>query len=258
MTDFLDTLAADAQATVKSGYYARTASSMHVSASLQSAILQNTKNPVISEVKGKSPSRGTIKSHFDPGKIAQAMARGGAVGISVLTEPKHFKGSLSNLTRVRESVSVPVLMKDIVVNPLQLEAASKVAANVVLLIQAVFDRGYCALELGEMVAKAHSKNLEVLLETHTMDEFARAMETEADLVGINNRSLGTLKVDLNVTKRILKRNAANGKIVVSESGICTFADLCFLRECGAQAFLIGSAVMLADDVEAKVSEFVNA
>jgi indole-3-glycerol phosphate synthase len=258
LTDFLDTLVADAKATVESGYYEHLNPSRQVPGSLRSAILQSTKTPVITEVKGASPSKGTIRNNFAPEKIAQAMARGGAVGISVLAEPKHFSGSMYNLSKVRESVSLPVLMKDIIVNPIQLNAASKVGVNAVLLIQAIFDRGYCPCSLGEMVAKAHSKNLEVLLETHTRDEFVRALATEADLVGINNRNLGTLQIDLNVTKRILSKCPSKGKAVVSESGINTPADLRFLRECGAQAFLIGSAVMLADDIEAKVREFVIA
>jgi indole-3-glycerol phosphate synthase len=109
-----------------------------------------------------------------------------------------------------------------------------------------------------MVAKAHSKNLEVLLETHTLDEFMRALKTEADLVGINNRNLGTLQIDLSVTKNILSKCPSKGKVIVSESGINTPADLRFLRGCGAKAFLIGSAVMMADDIESKVREFVHA
>jgi indole-3-glycerol phosphate synthase len=109
-----------------------------------------------------------------------------------------------------------------------------------------------------MITKAHSNKLEVLLETHTENEFRLAIDSDADLIGINNRNLGTLKVDLNVTKEILEKNDHDGKIVVSESGIRTIADLRFLRECGADAFLIGSAVMLADNVEEKVKEFVLA
>jgi indole-3-glycerol phosphate synthase len=109
-----------------------------------------------------------------------------------------------------------------------------------------------------MVATAHSKNLEVLLETHNENEFHSAVGSDADLIGINNRDLGTLKVDLNVTRRILKNSNAKGKIVVSESGINTLADLRFLRECGAHAFLIGSAIMLSSNVEEKVKEFVHA
>ena len=107
-----------------------------------------------------------------------------------------------------------------------------------------------------MIAKAHSENLEVLLETHSEDEFRSAISSDADIVGINNRDLGTLKVNLNVTKRILERNAVNGKLVVSESGIKIPEDIRFLTSCGVKAFLIGSAIMLADDIEKKVEELV--
>jgi indole-3-glycerol phosphate synthase len=149
-------------------------------------------------------------------------------------------------------------MKDIILSPVQLEAASKLGANVALLIVALFDRGYCEHTIGDMIATAHSKGLEVLLESHTEEEFRSAIRTHADLVGINNRNLATLKVDLGVTKSILKRNSAEGKIVVSESGVSTPADLRFLRECGAQAFLVGSAVMLTDNIEGKIQELVSA
>jgi indole-3-glycerol phosphate synthase len=258
MTDFLDVLMLDAEETVKSGYYENVVSSRFISLSLREAIARSKVVPVIAEVKGASPSRGTIRQCFVPGNIAIAMVRGGAVGISVLTEPKHFGGSLGNIAAVRESVNVPILMKDIVVSSVQLDAAAKIGANVVLLIQAVFDRGCCELDINEMITKAHSKNLEVLLETHNSDEFVKALGTEADLVGINNRNLATLTIDLKVTKNVLANYSCKDKIVVSESGITSPADLRFLRESGAQAFLIGSSVMLADNIEEKVREFVNA
>jgi indole-3-glycerol phosphate synthase len=258
MLDFLDTLAIDAKATVSEGYYREVAASKQVQASLRGSILLKKAMPVIAEVKGASPSRGVIRAKLEPGQLAQAMARGGAVGISVLTEPKHFNGALGSVGEVRRSVNLPVLMKDIIVDPIQLNAASIIGANVVLLIQAVFDRGYCSCYLNEMVTRAHSKGLEVLLETHNMNEFMRAVKTEADLVGINNRNLGTLKVDLDVTKNLLANCSRNCKVVVSESGISTTADLRFLWGCGAQAFLVGSSIMLTDNVEGKVREFVNA
>jgi indole-3-glycerol phosphate synthase len=151
-------------------------------------------------------------------------------------------------------------MKDIVICPEQIDAAAKLGANVILLIQAIFDRGYCNENLNEMIAEAHAKNLEVLLETHNLDEFMRAIETNSDLIGINNRNLGTLEIDLNVTKSILSKSAykSDYKVIVSESGINNPTDLHSLRDCGAQAFLVGSAIMQADDIEAKVREFVNA
>ncbi len=258
MPDFLDILARDARATIDSGYYAKAEKASAASSSLKRAIAQCRKAPVIAEVKVASPSAGIIRQNVEPQKLSHAMARGGAVGISVLTEPKHFCGTLDNLRRVKKSVSLPVLMKDIIVSPMQLTAASSMGADAVLMIQAVFDRGYGETSLAEMIADAHFRNIEVLLETHNADEFRTAVDTEADLIGINNRDLASLKVDLNVTRNILKFNSAIGKPVVSESGICSPMDLRFLRECGSQAFLIGSAIMLSSDVEARVTEFVNA
>jgi indole-3-glycerol phosphate synthase len=261
MPDFLDVLARDAKATVASGYYESPKKAHIVKASLKSAIRATNaygkRAAVITEIKAASPSAGIIRQIVEAEKVAEAMANGGAVGISVLTEPKHFNGSLSNLGEVRGAVKLPILMKDIVVSPLQLAAASRRGANAVLLIQALFDRGLCQQGVGEMIADAHVRNLEVLLETHNESEFRRALSSDADLVGINNRDLGTLKVDLNVTKQILMKNPPEGKLIVSESGIGTAADVRFLSSCGADAFLIGSAVMMSNNMEEKVKELVN-
>jgi indole-3-glycerol phosphate synthase len=258
MPDFLDTLAQSARETIDSGYYETLTAAVTSNISLKKIILEAKNTPVITEIKAASPSAGTIRKNVDASLIAESMEKGGAVGISVLTEPKHFNGSLRSLVQARKAVKLPILMKDIILSPVQLDAASKAGANVALLIEALFDRGYCEFSVHEMIARAHSKGLEVLLEAHTAEEFRSAVRTHADLVGINNRNLATLKVDLNVTKEILEKNSAEDKVVVSESGINTVADLRFLRECGAHAFLIGSAVMLASNVESKVREFVSA
>lgn len=258
MADFLDVLARDASETINKGYYEVSTQISTPPVSLKKAILENRNTSIITEIKAASPSLGTIRKNFNPEKVAGAMENGGAVGVSVLTEPKHFKGSLFSLTKVRTAVKLPVLMKDIIISPTQLETASEIGANAVLLIEALFERKYCKCAVHEMIAQAQSKNLEVLLETHNEDEFQSAINSDADLIGINNRNLGTLKVDLGVTKRILEKNDAHGKIIVSESGIKTLADLRFLHECGAHAFLIGSAIMMADNIEEKVKEFVTA
>lgn len=258
MSDFLDTLAMDATKTIDSGYYQTAVSTEHPKISLKNAILECRLNPVITEIKAASPSLGTIRSQLNPKEVAKTMEKGGAVGISVLTEPKHFNGSLSTLIQARKAVKLPLLMKDIVLVADQIEVAAKVGANAVLLIQALFDRNCCEMSVDKTIAFAHSKGLEVLLETHTAEEFCSAVETNADLVGINNRNLGTLKINLNTTKEILKNNSSRGKVVVSESGIQTLADLQFLRGYGARAFLIGSSIMLTDNIDDKVREFVKA
>jgi indole-3-glycerol phosphate synthase len=199
-----------------------------------------------------------IRRNFEVEQIALSMERSGAVGISVLTEPKHFMGSLSSLTKVHTAVRLPILMKDIVLSIEQLDAATALGANAVLLIQGIYDRGYGEREIVEMIKEAHSRGLEVLLEVHDENEFHRAVTSDADLIGINNRNLATLQVDLNTTKKILERAPMSGMLVVSESGIKTADDIRFLNGCGANAFLVGSAVMSADDVESKVRDLANA
>jgi indole-3-glycerol phosphate synthase len=184
------------------------------------------------------------------------MARGGAVGISVLTEPKHFNGSLQTLTQTREAVNLPILMKDIILSPIQVEAASKLGANAILLIEALFERGYGKMGINEIIEYAHARGLEVLLETHSEPEFLCAGRTNADFIGINNRDLATLKINLETTQRILKNKP--DRLIISESGIQTAGDLQYLRGCGANAFLIGSSIMLTQDIETKVKEFVEA
>lgn len=258
MPDFLDVLARDAKETIERGYYEHVEDVTTEPISLKRAILQNLSVPVIAEIKGASPSKGVIRRNFDVGEIASSMAQGGAVGISVLTEPKHFNGSLSTLAKVRKAVKLPILMKDIILSTVQLDAAVRTGANAVLLIQALYDRGYSELGLAEMITGAHSRELEVLLEVHDEEEFDRAVKSNADLLGINNRNLATLEVDLAVTKRILENKPERDRIVVSESGINTVADVRFLRGCGSNAFLIGSAIMAASNIESKVRGFTLA
>jgi indole-3-glycerol phosphate synthase len=187
-------LAQDAKETIKEGYYEVSTQIPTPAISLKRMILESKNAPIITEIKAASPSLGIIRSNFCAEKIAQTMKNSGAIGISVLTEPKHFEGSLIALCKVREEVNLPILMKDIFISPIQLDAAFNLGANVILFIEALFRRRYCEYDIHEMIAQAHSKNLEVLLETHNEDEFQFAINTDADLIGINNRDLGTLKI----------------------------------------------------------------
>jgi indole-3-glycerol phosphate synthase len=257
MADFLDVLAQDAKVTIGKGYYEIQAQTTTTCTSLKKAIIESVTFPVIAEIKAASPSGGIIRKNLEAAEVAGAMQKGGATGISVLTEPTHFQGSLNSLIEARQAVQLPILMKDIILSPVQLETASRCGANAVLLIQALFDRGHVECGVEEMIKEVHLRKLEVLLETHTEEEFRSAVDTHADLVGINNRDLGTLKVDLKVTKQILKNSDTNGKVIVSESGISTQTDLHFLRACGAHAFLIGSAIMRTRNIEEKVKELVQ-
>jgi indole-3-glycerol phosphate synthase len=258
MTDYLDVLARVAQITIDSDYYENLTPIESVKVSLRKAILDCKVNPIIAEIKSASPSAGVIRKEVDATVIAKSMEKGGATALSVLTEPKQFGGSLAALSLARKIVKLPILMKDIILSPLQIQAASKLGANAVLLIKALFDRVYSERTLDEMISGAHLLGLEVLLETHTLSEFCSALKTDADLIGINNRNLATLKVDLSQTKTILSSINPKNTVIVSESGIKSPTDIRFLRESGAGAFLIGSAIMLSDNIEEKVREFVNA
>ncbi|MBS7647727.1 indole-3-glycerol-phosphate synthase [Candidatus Bathyarchaeota archaeon] len=261
MVDFLKTLIRDALETVRSGYYRHALNESYASSpktSLKKAIMECHHAPVIAEIKPESPSRGKLRQVVNSAEMARLIEAGGAVGISVLTEPKHFNGSLKRLAEVKENTRLPILMKDIVVDPVQVEAALRLGADAILLIYAVFKDNMIKYSLEEVIDLAHSLNLEVLLETHTRGEFRSALKTEADLIGINNRNIRTLKVDLNTTKRILDKVDPNGRIVVSESGVEKAEDIRFLWKCGARAFLVGSAVMLAEDIQGKIRELVNA
>jgi indole-3-glycerol phosphate synthase len=247
---FISTLVKAAEKTISEGYYnIKEGRLSH--ASLVDSILSCKDIPVIAEVKFRSPAQGQLREEGDVAAIARAYERGGARGISVLTEPKHFLGSLQYLKKVKESVAIPVLMKDIVIDPVQLEAAQAVGADAVLLIASIFGSNLGRHSLGKLIDHAHARNLEVLLEVHTDEEYGLALESAADLVGINNRDLSTLRVSLDVSKRLLKGRRKT-KPVICESGFSERKEMEQLRSLGADGFLVGSALMKATDIEAAV------
>jgi len=263
MPDFFDVLCRTAQRTVTTDYYttfAQRDEPPHVASTLRLSerITTCADLPLIAEVKAASPTRGVLRVNVDASEIARHMEAGGATGISVVTEPHFFKGTPDLLDNVRSSVSVPLLMKDFIVSACQIEAARDAGASAILLIQALFDRGYATRGAEEMIDFAHAAGLEVLLEAHTDSEFERAISSDADLVGINNRDLRTLNVDLMTTKEILEKVPADGRIVISESGVTTPESARFLRRCGADALLVGSALMRAADVRLAVDRLVRA
>jgi indole-3-glycerol phosphate synthase len=258
MRDFFDTLGFDAQATISSGYYNSFKLNPSLHLSLKKAIINCNKKPLITEIKIASPTLGVIRESKNLTEIAKAMERGGAAAISVLTEPIHFKGSIDTLSNVRSAVNLPLLMKDILLSPTQVDVAINIGADAVLLIQTLYDRGYGEISLDNMIEYIHTNGLEVLLEVHTDEEFKTAKKTKADIIGINNRNLADLTIDLNTTKKILKANHFEGLVIASESGISTQTDLQLLSQVGVSAFLIGSSIMLTENIEEKVREFVNA
>ena len=219
-------------------------------------IKTNPHPTLITEIKFASPSLGKIRTLTDPVKVANEMISGGAKALSVLTQPNLFNGSPGYFMKVRSAVDVPLLMKDIMIDKVQIDAAERIGADYMLLIQSLFDNGYLN-EIDEFIDYAHKKKLNVLLEVHTGQELQNALKTKADLIGINNRNLDTLEIDLKTTESILKEHNKN-QLIISESGINTPEDIQYLKRCGADAFLIGSSIMKSNNIEGEVKKLVSA
>lgn len=197
---------------------------------------------IIAECKRRSPSRGVLRPDYDPVAIATAYEKAGAAAISVLTEPTFFDGTLDHLQAVRGAVGIPVLRKDFVVSEYQLLEARAAGADAVLLIVAALDSRALAALHGRAVALG----LDVLVEVHSADELSIAADAGARIVGVNNRNLRTLEVDVTASESLAAR-MPGGMVTVSESGLQTAADLMRLRQLGCDAFLIGERFMTAVD-----------
>ncbi len=257
MPDHLSILAENARGRVKRGYYDRP---MHVNRphqSLVETIQKTSRTPIITEIKYASPSSGRIRGSESPVTIARAMLEGGASGLSVLTDPDDFKGGLEILAEVASQTSAPVLMKDILVSPKQLEAGSSAGADAVLLISEIFSAGLAEVKLDRMIAEARRLGMEVLVEANDSREFELIQKYVPDLYGINNRNLSTFQIELATTERVLSRIRPTDRPIVSESGIESPADIRRLRKAGADAFLVGSSIMRSSDIQGKVRELVN-
>jgi indole-3-glycerol phosphate synthase len=204
---------------------------------------------VIAEVKKASPSVGLIAPDFDPVAIAEAYAAAGADALSVLTDEKYFQGSLAYLSRIRERVDLPLLRKDFIVDEVQIYEASVAGADAILLIVAALAQE----ELLHLLDVAESCQLDVLVEVHDLEEMERALESGARIIGVNNRNLRSFQVDLATTER-LSEEVGPDQILVSESGIFTGEDARRVRAWGADAILVGEALMRAPDKTAKMAE----
>ena len=223
---------------------------------LKESIIKSKHAALITEIKFSSPALGNIRKISNPVDIAMKMVNGGACALSVLTQPFLFDGSPELFIKVRNAVKVPMLMKDITIDKIQIEAAKKMGADYFLLIQSLFDKKLVS-DMDELIEFGHKNGLNVLVEAHTKKEFQNACNTNADIIGINNRNLDTMKIDLNTTKNILEKYN-HAKIVISESGIMSEEDIRFLHKCDADAYLVGSSIMKTDDIKKTVQKLVNA
>ena len=211
-------------------------------ARFEAALSASGRPNVIAECKRRSPSRGILRRDYRPEAIAAAYERNGAAAVSVLTEPTFFDGSLDHLRAVRAAVGIPVLRKDFIVSPYQLLEAATAGADAVLLIAAALDDA----DLGALHSRATELGLGVLVEVHDADELDRAARAGATVIGVNNRNLRTLAVDVEASHRLAAQMPA-GAIGVAESGLRTSADVARLGAAGYSAFLIGETFMTAPD-----------
>ena len=259
LVDYIADLAAKARARVRRGYYDNNPEVGKPSRkSLVKTIQEFERTPIVAEIKFASPSMGKIREDVDSLEIAVEMLKGGACAISVLTDPEDFKGSLETLARLSREVDVPLIMKDIIVSVKQIQAAARAGATAVVLISELFSRRLTDEPLDKLIQEAKGFGLEVLLEANSAEEFRKLSEYRTDLYGINNRDLSTFKLDLATTERIMALNRHIDRPVMSESGIEHPRDVVRLRNAGANAFLVGTSIMSASDIQSKVRELVNA
>jgi indole-3-glycerol phosphate synthase len=220
-------------------------------ASFREALSRRDRLNVIAECKRRSPSRGVLRPEYDPVAIAKGYAASGAAAISCLTEPTFFDGSLDHLAAVHAAVSVPVLRKDFIVSEYQVLEARAAGASALLLIVAALTPA----ELRTLSDLSHAAGLDVLVEVHNAEELAIAADAGATIIGVNNRNLRTLEVDVKASDALIAR-MPKGAVAVSESGLRTADDLIRLRGLGYQAFLVGERFMTTPDPGAALKELL--
>jgi indole-3-glycerol phosphate synthase len=211
--------------------------------------IQAGRAAVIAEIKKASPSKGLLRENFDPAAIAQSYDKHGAACLSVLTDRDFFQGSEAYLQQARAACALPVIRKDFIIDPYQVYEARSIDADCILLIVAALDD----VALKQLLDLAHELHMDVLVEVHDEAELEVALETGARLIGINNRNLRTFETSLDTTLRMLQRIPSD-RIVVTESGIHTIADVRLLRDHDVNAFLVGEAFMKAAEPGEKLRE----
>jgi len=257
--DFLNTIVEKKRAVIASrrAYYENLQAHLDKSAYsrygvFRKAISKPGEIALIAEIKKASPSKGVIRDDFNVEEIARAYEKAGASALSVLTEEEFFQGKAAYLKKAGEATRLPTLMKDFIIDELQLFEARYCGASAVLLIVAILD----GEKLGEFLKAAHSLDLDCLVEVHDEAELKRALKSGAEIIGVNNRDLRTFDVSLAVAEKLVPL-IPDDKVVVVESGIRSFSEVMKLKELGADAVLIGETFMKERDIGAKVKAIMT-
>jgi indole-3-glycerol phosphate synthase len=207
---------------------------------------------LIAEIKKASPSKGLIRADFDPPAHAVAYQAGGAACLSVLTDERYFQGHDDYMIAAKEACSLPVLRKDFIVDPWQVDEARMLGADAILIIVSALDDG----QMAEIAASASDHGMDALVEVHDEKELERAYKLKSKLIGVNNRNLKDFVVDFDRTLEVLK-DAPPGITFVAESGIRTHDDIRHLADHGIRCFLVGEALMRQPDIEAATRELIG-
>jgi indole-3-glycerol phosphate synthase len=207
---------------------------------------------IIAEVKRRSPSKGRIREAFDPVQIAALYQDNGAIAVSVLTDETFFEGEGHYLSDIKDTIDLPLLRKDFIIDPYQIYETRFLGGDALLLIAGLLEAG----ELGEYILLAEKLGLAPLVEVHTREELDKALAAGAEIIGINNRDLTKFSIDIKTTLE-LAPVIPRDKIVVTESGIATRGDIEQLMEAGIHCFLVGEALMQAEDIGGKLRELLG-
>ena len=254
-SSLLKTLVDNSFKSIDNGFYEIMSDSNfnnHATIDLRKGLRNCNHAPLITEIKFSSPSNGKIldSNSVSLETIAKEMENAHSSGISILTQPFLFNGSIDHILRIRKKTTLPILMKDIIVSEIQINTAKKIGADCILLIKTIFDKDMAEGSLEKLGEYAKKLGLQVIVETHFKEEFEDTIKLNKkgsnrlfDIIGINNRNLDTLKIDLDTTKQILQSCSKDNNLVLSESGIYSKEDIVYLRKFGADAFLIGTSLM---------------